>query len=214
MFNIIRPSICAMIWSLVKPVPVIAPAGQAATQVPQPWQRAGLISVTMRSSWKADGVEWTQAVADAAAGTFFFDHAGAHGFERHFFLFDLAEHTCCRGRTLRDAGGDIFWPLRAAGNVNAFGHGRDRVELGMFLGEPAVGGAGNAEHLGSLIGVFAWFKARGQNDHIHRDAALFAGQRVFHLDDEFSLFARGCAARPVTSATLPRTKSVPSSSTR
>ena len=33
-------------------VPLIAPAGQAATQVPQPWHSAGLTSVTIRSSWK------------------------------------------------------------------------------------------------------------------------------------------------------------------
>ncbi len=44
------PSISAKIWASLKPVPVITPAGQAATQVPQPLHRAALTSLTFRSS--------------------------------------------------------------------------------------------------------------------------------------------------------------------
>ncbi len=58
----------------------------------------------------------------------------------------------------------------------------------MLLDEPAVGGAGDAEDLGGLLGVLARLQAGGQNDHIHRDAALLADQGVFDLDDELALF--------------------------
>ncbi len=41
--SISNPCNWARTCSLLKPVPVMAPDGQAATQVPQPWQRAGLM---------------------------------------------------------------------------------------------------------------------------------------------------------------------------
>ncbi len=116
---------------------------------------------------EADGVERTQAVADAAAGAFLFDDAGPDRFERHFLLLDLAEHPGRGRRPLRDAGGNVLGPLGAAGDEDAVGHGRDRIELGMLLDEPAVGGAGNAEDLGRLLEVVPWLQTGGQNDHIH-----------------------------------------------
>jgi hypothetical protein len=47
-----RPSICARTCSSLKPVPEIAPAGQAATQVPQPWHMAALMLETPLTSSK------------------------------------------------------------------------------------------------------------------------------------------------------------------
>ena len=51
-----QPSISAKICSLLKCAPVIAPAGQAATQVPQPLHSAGLTSadplVLVGSRWR------------------------------------------------------------------------------------------------------------------------------------------------------------------
>ena len=46
------PSICAIICSVVKCLPVIAPLGQAATQTPQPLHTASLITDTSFSSSK------------------------------------------------------------------------------------------------------------------------------------------------------------------
>ena len=138
---------------MLKPVPVIAPAGQAATQVPQPWQRAGLISVTIDLRMEENGIERAQVVADAAARAFFFDHAGSHRFQCNLSLLDPAEHARCRSCTLRHAGGNIFRSLGAAGDKDAFGHRRNRVELRVLFDEPAVGAAGDAELLANFFGI-------------------------------------------------------------
>src|SRR5512138_1103069 len=42
---------------------------------------------------EADGVEWTQPIADLTPRSHLFIHAGAHRLERHFLLQDLIEHT-------------------------------------------------------------------------------------------------------------------------
>ena len=43
-------SISARIWSLVKWLPLIAPDGQAATQVPHPWHRSALTDAVRPSA--------------------------------------------------------------------------------------------------------------------------------------------------------------------
>ena len=67
--TISSPSIWARIWASLKPVPLMAPAGQAATHVPQPWHSAGVdLDAPCGPSSKRDGVVRAQVVADAAAG--------------------------------------------------------------------------------------------------------------------------------------------------
>ena len=139
-----------------------------------------------------DGIERAQGVADAAAGALLLVDGGADRFEGNFLLLDLAQDAGRRGRALRDTGRDIFRTLDTAGDVDAFGHGRHRVQLGMSFDEPAVRPAGNAEQFGHLLRVMAGFQTGGQDDHIHRDAALLADQGIFHLDDQLAFFARAC----------------------
>ena len=151
MFKSSKPSICDRICSLEKPVPLMAPAGQAATQVPQPWQRAGLTSLTILIFVEEDGVEGAQVVADAAAGALFLVDGGAHRFQGDFLLLDLAQDAGGGSGALCHAGRDILGALDAAGDVDAFGHGGDRVQLGVPFDQPAVCAAGDAEQFGDCL---------------------------------------------------------------
>ena len=60
----------------------------------------------------------------------------------------------------------------------------------MLLDEPLVGAARDAKQLGDLFGVFARLQTGGEDNHIHRDTALLADQRIFNLDDQSVLFFR------------------------
>ena len=85
---------------------------------------------------------------------------------------------------------DVFGTLRAARDVNTIGHRRDWVEFGMSLDIPTRGTARDTEELPNFFRVVAWLKTCRENDHVHRDASLFADERIFRLNDQFALFAR------------------------
>ena len=106
------------------------------------------------------------------------------------------------------------WPLASPGDEDAVGHGGHRVELGMPLGVPARHAARDAALQAHFLGVGLRLQAAHQHHHVHGDPPLLAQQGVFALDRSSLPSSDGLRAASVTSATLPRTKLIPSSSSR
>ena len=101
----------------------------------------------------------------------------------HLLLLDAAEDSRGRRGALRHRGRDVLGAADAAGDEYAFGHRRDRVQLGVLLDGPAVEAARDAEADGQLLGIGAWLETGREDDHVDREAALLSDQGVFDLED-------------------------------
>ncbi len=130
----------------------------------------------------------TQAHADVAARALLGIDVGDRGFDLDGVVVDQAQHPGRRGARLGDGVGDVLGILTAAGDEDAVGDGRDRLELGVALEVEAVGAAAEAEDLRDLFGVVGRREPGREDHHIGGDAPDDAQQRVFGLDHQAPLF--------------------------
>ncbi len=205
-FSRSRPSICARIWSLVKPVPPMTPAGQAATQVPQPLHSAGLIVGDASAPRRTDGVVRAHVVADAAAGAALLVDRGHDRLDHQLSAGDHAGDAGGRRGALGHRGRNV---LRALADAPATNTPSVIVATGSSFGCRSVNQPSMLHEMphsqADFLGVLRLQAAR-QDHHVDRDAALLAQRACLPPGRSACPLRRRRRAASVTSATLPRTK--------
>ena len=161
--------------------------GHAAAQVPHPLHSTSLMTVTFFSSSKLMADQRAERIADSAAGALFRIHDACGRLD-----LDLASgyqrlDRGSRRSGLRDRVRNVLRTLARSGDEDAVGRGGDRRKLGMPFREESVAAA-DVESVGDIRGIRCRLQAGRQDDHVHRDAAHLADQRVFHPDDQFADF--------------------------
>ena len=177
----------------MKPHWLIAPAGQVAAQLPQPWHSTSFTRATSRPATRTmlDGLVGTVADAEAAAAAALRVHLGHGGGNLDHPRIDELERAGGGRRPLGDALGDVLGTLAAAGDEHSLDRRLHRGELEVPLREKALFVQADAEEPGDLFRIPARLHADGEHHHVDRHRHRSPEQRVLGLDQELAPARRG-----------------------